>query len=46
MMDSNYTNHMYFDREEFTNYFPYHAAIIVANEANIYTQGRGIVEIK
>ena len=46
MMDSGCTNHMYFDREEFTDYFPYHAAVTVANGANVYTQGRGTVEME
>ena len=44
LIDSGSTNHMYHDKEEFTEYQSHRAAIIIANGSTVWAQGRGIVQ--
>ena len=44
LIDSGSTNHMYHDKEEFTEYLSYHAGITIANGSTVWTKGRGTVQ--
>ena len=46
MIDSGCTNHMFFDKDEFTEYRPYREGVIVINEVTVWTQERGTVEME
>ena len=46
MIDSEYTNHMFFDKNEFIEYRPYREEVIVVNEVTVWTQERDTVEMK
>ena len=46
MIDSGCTNHMYFNKEEFTGYQPYRAGISIADGTTVWTKGRGTVEME
>ena len=46
MIDSGCTNHMYFNKEEFTQYQSYRAGILLANGSSVWTEGRGTVEME
>ena len=46
MIDSEYTNHIFFDKNEFIEYRPYREEVIVINEVTIWTQERDTVEMK
>ena len=46
MIDSGSTNHMFFDKEEFTNYQPHRVGITIADGTVVWTKGIGTVEME
>ena len=44
LIDSGSTNHMYHDKEEFTEYQPYHAGITIADGTILSAKGRGTLQ--
>ena len=44
LIDSGSTNHMYHDKEEFTNYQSYHAGITIADGLTVWAKGHGTVQ--
>ena len=45
-IDSGCTNHMYFDKEEFTDYQPFRAGITIADGNTVWAMGRGTVTME
>lgn len=46
MIDSGCTNHMYFNKNKFTEYQPYRAGIQIVDGTTVWTEGRGTVEME
>ncbi len=46
LINSGYTNHMYYGREEFSRYSAYRIAITIANGNVVQTEGRGLISIE
>lgn len=46
IMDLGCTNHMFFDKDEFTDYQLYRVGVIIADGIIVWTQGRGTVEME
>ena len=46
LIDSGCTNHMFFDKEQFIDYHPHTAGVIIANGLTVPALGRGTIEME